>query len=176
MIVANLTTIIANLALARSINYNRKVRCKLKCTFRIVNYNPKPFIVQATGLSVCNAATGMIKFGWLWLMWHALYLIGSDHPCINNTKCTLNISTSLFWGAVKTTYTFSAFLTPFPRFRRICILRSTSRRVGLLYVSGALQRTYTLFYPRPLFCEYQRKLLKNMGLCHKTWPLQAFQV
>ncbi len=41
--------IIANLALARSINYDRKVRCKMKCTLMIVNYDPKPFIVQATG-------------------------------------------------------------------------------------------------------------------------------
>jgi hypothetical protein len=110
MIIANLTMIIANLALARSVNYNSKVCCKLKRTFTIVNYDPKPFIVQATGLSVCNAATGKIEFGWLWLMWHALYLIGSDHPSINNTKRTLNIWTCLF-------------------------------------------------------CEYQRKLLKNKGLC-----------
>jgi hypothetical protein len=43
------TMIVANLALARSINYDRKVRCKLKRTFKIVNYNPKHFIVQATG-------------------------------------------------------------------------------------------------------------------------------
>ncbi len=48
-IVTNLTAIVANLALARSINYDRKVRCKLKRTFMIVNYNPKHFIVQATG-------------------------------------------------------------------------------------------------------------------------------
>jgi hypothetical protein len=48
-IVANLTTIVANLALARSINYNCKVRSKLKHTFMIVNYGPKTFIVQATG-------------------------------------------------------------------------------------------------------------------------------
>jgi hypothetical protein len=51
MIVANLTTVISNSALARSINYNCKVRCKLKHTFTIVNYNPKPFIVQATALT-----------------------------------------------------------------------------------------------------------------------------
>ncbi len=49
MIVANLTIIVANLALARSINYDHKVLCKLKHTFTIVNYNPKPFIEQATG-------------------------------------------------------------------------------------------------------------------------------
>ncbi len=49
-IVANLTTIVAKLALARSINYDRKVRCKLKRTFTMVNYNPKPFIVEATEL------------------------------------------------------------------------------------------------------------------------------
>jgi hypothetical protein len=34
-IIANLTMIVANLALARSINYDRKVCCKLKCTFKI---------------------------------------------------------------------------------------------------------------------------------------------
>jgi hypothetical protein len=49
MIVANLTTIIANLTLAWSVNYNYKVCCKLKRTFTIVNYDPKPFKVQATG-------------------------------------------------------------------------------------------------------------------------------
>ncbi len=54
MIVANLTMIIANLALARSINYNHKVRCRLKRTFTIVNCNSKPFIVQATGRASTN--------------------------------------------------------------------------------------------------------------------------
>ncbi len=49
-IVTNLTMIVANLALARSLNYDRKVRCKLKRTFTIINYDPKPFIVQATKL------------------------------------------------------------------------------------------------------------------------------
>jgi hypothetical protein len=49
MIVANLTMSLAKLALARSVNYNCKVCCKLNCTFMIVNYDPKPFIVQATG-------------------------------------------------------------------------------------------------------------------------------
>jgi hypothetical protein len=48
-IVANLTTIIGNLALARSVNYNHKVHWKLKRTLMIINYNPKPFIVLATG-------------------------------------------------------------------------------------------------------------------------------
>jgi hypothetical protein len=47
MIVAYLTMIIANLALARSINYDHKVCCKLKHTFTIVNYDPKHFTVQA---------------------------------------------------------------------------------------------------------------------------------
>jgi hypothetical protein len=47
-IVANLTMILAYLALVRSIIYTRKVRCKLKRTFMITNYDPKPFIVQAT--------------------------------------------------------------------------------------------------------------------------------
>jgi hypothetical protein len=46
-IVDNLYVIIANLALARSINYNHK-GCKLKSTFTIVNYDPKPFIVKAS--------------------------------------------------------------------------------------------------------------------------------
>jgi hypothetical protein len=49
MIVANLPIIIANLASARSVNYDRKVCCKLKRTFTIINYDPKPFIVQARG-------------------------------------------------------------------------------------------------------------------------------
>ncbi len=52
MIVANLTTIVANLVLAKSINYDHKVCCKLKHTFTIVNYDPKPFIVQATDVNV----------------------------------------------------------------------------------------------------------------------------
>ncbi len=51
-IVANLTMIIANLALARSINYDHKVCCKLKHTFTIINYDPKPFIVQATEVNL----------------------------------------------------------------------------------------------------------------------------
>jgi hypothetical protein len=42
------TVIVANLAFARSINYDPKLCCKLKHTFMIVNYDPKPFIVQAT--------------------------------------------------------------------------------------------------------------------------------
>jgi hypothetical protein len=48
-IVTNLTMIIANLALAWNVNYYGKVCCKLKLTFTIVNYDPKPFTVQATG-------------------------------------------------------------------------------------------------------------------------------
>jgi hypothetical protein len=51
-IVANLTMIIANLALARNVNYYHKVRCKLKRTLMIVNYNPKPFIVQTPGCKI----------------------------------------------------------------------------------------------------------------------------
>jgi hypothetical protein len=49
-IIANLTMIIANLALAKSVNYDHKLCCKLKHTFTIVNYDIKPFIVQATDL------------------------------------------------------------------------------------------------------------------------------
>jgi hypothetical protein len=49
MFIANLTIITANLALARSVNYDRKVRYKLKRTLMIVYYVPKPFTVQATG-------------------------------------------------------------------------------------------------------------------------------
>ncbi len=41
----------ANLAVGRSINYNCKVQCKLKRTIMIVNYEPKPFIVQATDVT-----------------------------------------------------------------------------------------------------------------------------
>ncbi len=37
------TTILANLALAESVNYGCKVRRKLKRTFMIVNYDPKHF-------------------------------------------------------------------------------------------------------------------------------------
>ncbi len=48
--------IIANLALARSVNYDPKVCCKLKHTFMIVNYDPKPFIVQARGLGAAQIA------------------------------------------------------------------------------------------------------------------------
>ncbi len=44
--------IVANLALAWSVNYNHKVRCKLKRTFMIINYDSKPFILQATGLYI----------------------------------------------------------------------------------------------------------------------------
>jgi hypothetical protein len=43
MIVANLTMIVANLALARSINNDHKACCKLKHNFMIVNYDPKTF-------------------------------------------------------------------------------------------------------------------------------------
>ncbi len=50
MIIANLTTIVANLALAGSVNNDHKVCCKLKRTFTIINYKPKPLTVQATDL------------------------------------------------------------------------------------------------------------------------------
>ncbi len=56
MIVANLTAIVANLALVRSVNYDCKVRCKQKCTFTIINYYPKPFIVHATVLILESTA------------------------------------------------------------------------------------------------------------------------
>ncbi len=56
MIIAKLTTIIANLALARSLNYDHKVCCKLKHTFMIVSYDPKPLIVQVTGLGAAQIA------------------------------------------------------------------------------------------------------------------------
>jgi hypothetical protein len=56
MIIPNLTMIVANLALARSINYYCKVHCKLKRTFTIVNYDPEPFIVQATGDSLMRVS------------------------------------------------------------------------------------------------------------------------
>jgi len=45
-----ITVILANLNLARSVNYDRKARCKLKGTFMIINYNRETFIVEATGL------------------------------------------------------------------------------------------------------------------------------
>ncbi len=65
--VANLTTMVANLALAWSINYDCEVRCKLKHTFTIINYDPKPFIVQATGfvrfILIIWAFQGGVIFG-----------------------------------------------------------------------------------------------------------------
>ncbi len=65
MIVAHLTMIVATLALARSLNYDRKVSCKLKHTFTIINYDPKHFILQATGLNNfainCKINTGMLS-------------------------------------------------------------------------------------------------------------------
>jgi hypothetical protein len=42
------TTILANLALARSVNYDRKVCCKLKHTFMIVNVNNDPKNIYST--------------------------------------------------------------------------------------------------------------------------------
>jgi hypothetical protein len=39
----------ANLALTKIINCDLKVSCKLKLTFKIVNYNCGAFIVKATG-------------------------------------------------------------------------------------------------------------------------------
>jgi len=61
-IVANLTTIVANLALARIVNYDHKVRCKLKRTFTIVNYDPKLFIVQATGVKRSSLLRQRVNF------------------------------------------------------------------------------------------------------------------
>jgi hypothetical protein len=40
------------LAFTRSLNYDRKVWCKLKRTFTIINYNRNTFTVQATGPNV----------------------------------------------------------------------------------------------------------------------------
>ncbi len=50
-------------------------------------------------------------------------------------------------GAVKTMYTFSAFLTPFLSNFCFAWYQQAGRGWGILYVSGALRRTYTLFYP-----------------------------
>jgi len=44
----NKTTILANLALARSINYDHKVGCRVRRSFTFINYNLKTSIVQAT--------------------------------------------------------------------------------------------------------------------------------
>ncbi len=60
-IVANLTMIVANLALARSINYDCKVCCKPKRTFTMVNYDPKPFIVQATSYNNTDVYAKSLK-------------------------------------------------------------------------------------------------------------------
>ncbi len=62
MIVANLTAIVANLALVTSINYDCKVHCKPKRTFTIINYDPKPLIVQATGL-ILESMAGAYSIG-----------------------------------------------------------------------------------------------------------------
>ncbi len=45
----------ANLALAKSVNYYRKVNCQLKYTFTKANYNYETFIVQATGVIVIKS-------------------------------------------------------------------------------------------------------------------------
>ncbi len=42
--------ILANLVLAKSINYDHTVHCKLKSNFMTINYNCKIFIAQTTGL------------------------------------------------------------------------------------------------------------------------------
>jgi hypothetical protein len=47
------TTILANLALTRSLNYDHKVHCKHKRTLTIVNYNCKTFTVPAIGVCWC---------------------------------------------------------------------------------------------------------------------------
>ncbi len=49
-------------------------------------------------------------------------------------------------------------------FHRISVLHGASRQGGgggMLYVSGALRRTYTLFYPRPN--NYPRKKFYSTG-------------
>jgi hypothetical protein len=48
--VIKLFTVVRCERCARIVNYNHKLHSKLKCTFTIVNYDPKPFIVQATGV------------------------------------------------------------------------------------------------------------------------------
>ncbi len=52
-------------------------------------------------------------------------------------------------GAVKTTYTFSAFWMPFPSNFRFAWCQQVGRGWVLWYISGALRRTYKLFYPHP---------------------------
>jgi hypothetical protein len=47
-------TVILAKALARSVNYDPKVCCKLKCTFTIVSYERKTFIAQAIGDAGAN--------------------------------------------------------------------------------------------------------------------------
>ncbi len=41
--------ILADLAIARIVNYDCKVCCKFNSTFTIVNYDCETFIVQASG-------------------------------------------------------------------------------------------------------------------------------
>jgi len=51
------------LALARSINYDHTVNCKLKDTFSIVNHDRSTFIEQATGSNVVKLlATVIMSF------------------------------------------------------------------------------------------------------------------
>jgi hypothetical protein len=56
------TTILANLALPRSINQGGKVCCKLKNAFTIVDYNCKTFILQAAGDLLLTTKSTLSKF------------------------------------------------------------------------------------------------------------------
>jgi hypothetical protein len=50
------------LALARSINYDHTVNCKLKHTFTIVNHDRSTFIELATGPNVVKLLTAVIYY------------------------------------------------------------------------------------------------------------------
>jgi hypothetical protein len=52
-------------------------------------------------------------------------------------------------------------------FRRISVLCGASRRGGgggMLYVSGALRRTYTLFYPHPKLGLFFEEILSEIAV------------
>ncbi len=86
----------------------------------------------------------------------------------------LTMLESSFMGEVKTTYMFSAFWTPFPsnfcfasNFRFACYQQAGNSWL-LWYVSGALRRTYTLFYPRPSFYDRHEFIVQATGLIKGT--------
>ncbi len=62
------TTILVNLTFARSVNYDREVRCKLKHNFTIVTYDPKTFIVQAGNTERGSNTVPLTSIDWFGLV------------------------------------------------------------------------------------------------------------